>query len=52
MTRRPPTSLIHDLSQAFHKRGMPRALLTDNGAAMIAAETAEGLERLGIVHHT
>lgn len=45
-------ALIHALSQAFHKRGLPRALLTDNGAAMIAAETTEGLERLGIVHHT
>jgi putative transposase len=45
-------ALIHGLSQAFHKRGLPRALLTDNGAAMIAAETVEGLERLGIVHHT
>ena len=45
-------ALIHALSQAFQKRGLPRALLTDNGAAMIAAETAEGLERLGIVHHT
>jgi putative transposase len=44
--------LVHGLSQAFHKRGMPRALLTDNGAAMLAAETVEGLERLGIVHHT
>ena len=45
-------SLVHGLSQAFHKRGLPRALLTDNGAAMLAAETTEGLERLGIVHHT
>lgn len=45
-------SLVHGLSQAFQKRGLPRALLTDNGAAMLAAETVEGLERLGIVHHT
>jgi transposase InsO family protein len=45
-------ALVHGLSQAFHKRGLPRALLTDNGSAMIAAETTEGLERLGIVHHT
>lgn len=45
-------TLIHGLSQAFQKRGLPRALLTDNGAAMIAAETVEGLERLGIVHET
>ena len=45
-------ALIHGLSQALQKRGLPRALLTDNGAAMLAAETTEGLERLGIVHHT
>jgi transposase InsO family protein len=45
-------ALIHGLSQGFHKRGLPRALLTDNGSAMIAAETVEGLERVGIVHHT
>jgi transposase InsO family protein len=45
-------SLVHGLAQAIQKRGLPRALLTDNGAAMIAAETVQGLERLGIVHHT
>ena len=45
-------ALIHGLCQAFAKRGLPRALLTDNGAAMLAAETVEGLERLGIVHAT
>jgi transposase InsO family protein len=45
-------SLVHGLMQAFAKRGLPRALLTDNGSAMLAAETTEGLERLGITHHT
>jgi transposase InsO family protein len=45
-------TLIHGLSQAIAKRGLPRALLTDNGAAMLADETREGLERLGILHHT
>lgn len=45
-------ALTHGLAQAIQKRGLPRALLTDNGAAMLAAETREGLERLGIVHHT
>jgi putative transposase len=45
-------ALVHGLSQAIQKRGLPRALLTDNGGAMLAAETVEGLERLGIVHHT
>jgi transposase InsO family protein len=45
--------LCHGLSQAFEKRGLPRALLDDNGSAMIAAETEQGLERLGIVaEHT
>jgi putative transposase len=43
-------NLIHALTQAFHKRGLPRALMTDNGAAMLAHETTEGLMRLGIVH--
>jgi transposase InsO family protein len=42
--------LVHGLSQAIQKRGLPRALLTDNGAAMVADEVAEGLLRLGIVH--
>ncbi|MGH6840398.1 MAG: DDE-type integrase/transposase/recombinase, partial [Methylocella sp.] len=42
--------LVHGLSQAIQKRGLPRALLTDNGAAMVADEVTEGLARLGIVH--
>ena len=42
--------LVHGLSQAIQKRGLPRALLSDNGSAMIADETTEGLLRLGIVH--
>jgi transposase InsO family protein len=44
--------LVHGLCQAILKRGLPRALLTDNGAAMLAGETTEGLARLGVVHHT
>jgi transposase InsO family protein len=44
--------LVHALSQAFLKRDLCRALLTDNGAAMTAAETVEGLSRLGIDHVT
>lgn len=44
--------LVHGLSQAFMKRGLPRALLTDNGAAMLAEETRNGLSRLGIEHKT
>ncbi len=44
--------LCHGLGQAFQKRALPRALMTDNGSAMLAAETQEGLARLGIVHET
>lgn len=43
-------ALVHGLSQALLKRGLPRMLLTDNGGAMLAEETKEGLLRLGIVH--
>lgn len=45
-------SLIHALCQAFMKRGLPRALMSDNGAAMLAEETTNGLAALGIVHQT
>jgi transposase InsO family protein len=45
-------SLVHGLIQAFLKRGLPRSLMTDNGSAMLARESAEGLERLGILHQT
>jgi transposase InsO family protein len=41
--------LVHGLSQAIQKRGLPRALLTDNGSAMLSEEFTEGLARLGIV---
>ena len=41
---------VHGLSQAFMKRGLPRALMSDNGSAMTAGEVEEGLHRLGIVH--
>jgi transposase InsO family protein len=45
--------LVHGFSQAIQKRGLPRALMTDNGSAMMAEEVTEGLLRLGIVHeHT
>lgn len=45
-------SLIHGLCQAFMKRGLPRALMTDNGAAMLAEETTTGLALLGVLHQT
>lgn len=41
-------NLTHGLGQAFQKRGLPRAVLSDNGAAMTAAETVTALEDLGI----
>lgn len=44
--------LVQGLTQAFMKRGLPRALMTDNGAAMLAEETTQGLARLGIEHKT
>ena len=43
---------VHGICQAFMKRGLPRSLLTDNGAPMMAGEVQEGLHRLGIVHAT
>ena len=43
-------ALVHGLSQAMQKRGLPRALMTDNGGAMRAEETWRGLEELGVVH--
>jgi transposase InsO family protein len=44
--------VVHGLSQAFQKRGLPRAGLSDNGAAMTAAEVVEGLTRLGVLQQT
>jgi putative transposase len=44
--------VAHALAQAIQKRGLPRAGMSDNGAAMLAAEIGEGLARLGIVHET
>jgi len=43
-------SLVHGFRQALQKRGLPRALMSDNGSAMIATEFTQGLERLGILH--
>jgi transposase InsO family protein len=42
--------LVHGLSQAIQKRGLPRSLMSDNGSAMLAEEFTEGLLRLGILH--
>ena len=35
-------NLVHGLIQAIQKRGLPRALMTDNGAAMMAERDARG----------
>ncbi|MCB0599159.1 MAG: transposase family protein, partial [Phaeodactylibacter sp.] len=40
--------LVHGLRQAILKRGLPRAVLHDNGGAMTSAEFRQGLEDLGI----
>lgn len=45
-------SLVHGFSQALQRRGLPRALMTDNGAAMMAEEFGTGLHQLGILHQT
>ena len=44
--------VAHGLSQAMLKRGLARAAMSDNGAAMTATEITEGLARLGILHQT
>jgi putative transposase len=43
-------TLVHGLTQALHKRGLPRALMSDNGSAMQAEEFGAGLHALGILH--
>lgn len=45
-------ALCHGLSQALQKRGVPRSILMDNGSAMLAGETVEGLASLGIIQYT
>lgn len=45
-------NVTHGLLQAFQKRGLPRAAMSDGGAAMNAAEVKQGLSRLGILHET
>jgi hypothetical protein len=45
-------NLTHALLQAVMKRGLCRALMSDNGAAMVADETIQGLGRLGVLHKT
>lgn len=45
-------TLVQGFIQALQKRGLPRALLSDNGSAMTSSEFTEGLMRLGIEHDT
>jgi len=42
--------LVHGLCQGLQKVALPRALMTDNGAAMQAEEFLAGLHTLGILH--
>lgn len=43
-------SLVHGFVQALQKRGMCRALMSDNGSAMTSEEFVQGLGRLSIGH--
>lgn len=45
-------NVAHGLLQALLRRGLPRAVLCDNGTAMCAEEITEGLARLSISHDT
>ena len=43
-------TLAHGLHQAFLRRGLPRAIMTDRGGAELAGETLNGLDDLGVDH--
>ena len=45
------SDLVHGFRQGVLKGDLPRELMSDNGAAMVAAEFTQGLLRLG-VHHS
>lgn len=45
-------ALVHGFCQALQKRGLPRALMSDNGSAMTSEEFTQGLHRLSVVHET
>jgi len=40
----------HGIVQGLMKRGLPRALMSDNGSAFTAGEFEQGLRNLGIAH--
>ena len=41
--------LVHCVSQALQRRGLPRTIYSDNGSAMISGEFSAGLHHLGIL---
>ncbi len=41
--------LVHCVSQALQRRGLPRVIYSDNGSAMISGEFSAGLHHLGIL---
>ena len=43
-------NFAHGFVQAVLKRGLPRALMSDNGSALTAGEIEQGLSDLGILH--
>ena len=45
-------ALVHGVIQAIQKRGIPRAILSDNGSAMTSEEYTQGLYKLSILHET
>jgi putative transposase len=45
-------ALSHGFIQALQKRGLPRSIMSDNGAAMTSGEFTQGLQRLSILHET
>lgn len=49
-TRETTQVLVHGVIQALLKRGLPRAIMSDNGSAMVSGEFTEGLLKLGIQH--
>ena|SRR5271166_3887198 len=47
-----PRSFVTVCARPCKSEPCPGALMSDNGSAMLAAETTEGLARLGILHET
>lgn len=45
-------TVAHCLGQAFQKRKLPRAVMTDRGGANLADETENGFDALSVIHET